>query len=663
VRLDRGHELGLAVSTTAAYLTVLLGGALPAPAWLVALAPLLASALKVRGRTAPPISGIVIGFAALSVGVATLVTRGTGGAVIGGTYAVMGLLAARLLSRSTYAHDVQALLLALVIVLAGAALNPSISYAATFLVFAIAAVFTLTTRQLLESARRTFGDGPRLESLRGRTDVLTPRFLGVMFSITIVVLVATAAVFAAFPRVGFGSLSALHRPGGAIPDDVTLSSGAVRVLGEGKVVARLRGVGRAAFDRGLYLRGPVYDVLTESGFAKAPFAPAGWAPISMGPEREVYEVELQPIAAEVLFGLGDVWSLRSKRGGRGNPNLRLGLAGQDGRGVMRAAEPLTSALTYEVSGTVAEVGFLHADTRDALAEADDDYRAHFLLLPEGLDPRVQGLADRLTADAKTPHEKSARLRAHLTAFTYTLDDKPSTGAPPLVDFLFEHQTGHCEFFATAYAILLRASGIPARVVGGFAGGAWDNEGRVIVFTGGNAHVWVEWLDPDRGWVLEDATPPAARRGSELEGAGALLERLLRFWDDQVVDYAFADQQNALRTFGGLLRGMGPVWIVLGALIGLVVVVMLLRRLRLRRRAPARHPLALALDRYVSRRRGAAPAPAETLREAAATLTSEDDRVIVEQALALYERDRFGDGVPPARVRAAARALDQAAARR
>src|SRR5690606_15309264 len=112
---------------------------------------------------------------------------------------------------------------------------------------------------------------------------------------------------------------------------------------------------------------------------------------------------------------------------------------------------------------------------------------------------------------------------------------------PLASFLLEDRRGHCEYFASAFALLLRANGIAARVIGGYQGGAYDASDDVIVFTGGNAHAWVEWFLPGAGWIVDDPTPLASAARMELRGLSAFFERLQRFWDDRVLDYALSDQ--------------------------------------------------------------------------------------------------------------------------
>ena len=325
--LRRGHELGIAVATTAAYLAVLLGGAMPPLAWLCALAPWVGLlALLIRGGRSRVV-GLVVGVAALAGGALTVVNLGTEATLLAATYSAMGLLAARLLSRTTARHDVQTLLLSLVVVLAGSSLNFNISYAFTFVAFVIAAVFSLSTRQLLESAERTYGDGARFQRLEARTDVLTWRFLTVTLLVTLVVLASTAVVFAVFPRVGFNSLSFLNQGRDRLPGEVGLSNGAVRVLGDSEVAARVYAIPRAQYERGLYLRGVIYDRVDEEGFTRFDVVPRGPGALAAAGATQRYEIAQQPFGGSRLLTLGPVLDAIGVRGGTENANRRIRVPG------------------------------------------------------------------------------------------------------------------------------------------------------------------------------------------------------------------------------------------------------------------------------------------------------------------------------------------------
>lgn len=134
----------------------------------------------------------------------------------------------------------------------------------------------------------------------------------------------------------------------------------------------------------------------------------------------------------------------------------------------------------------------------------DEYRNHRLIdrhqakpdfrdtqLPSNLDPRVAQLAKQLTQNAKTDWQKASILEQHLRQnYQYTLSTLWNQNNVPLSDFLFGKKTGHCEYFATAMAMMLRTQGIPARMVHGFVAEDFNPITGYYEVKGTNGHAWV-----------------------------------------------------------------------------------------------------------------------------------------------------------------------------
>src|SRR5208282_2046059 len=133
------------------------------------------------------------------------------------------------------------------------------------------------------------------------------------------------------------------------------------------------------------------------------------------------------------------------------------------------------------------------------------------------------------------------------------------GQPQPVDhFLFESKRGHCEFFSTAMALMLRTVGIPSRNVTGFVGGTYNRFGRYYAVRQGDAHSWVEAYldDPTRpGWQTFDPTPTSGAQPLE-DTTGAwvylrdLVEALSQRWNRYVVGY---DLRTQVRLFEDMAR--------------------------------------------------------------------------------------------------------------
>ena len=155
--------------------------------------------------------------------------------------------------------------------------------------------------------------------------------------------------------------------------------------------------------------------------------------------------------------------------------------------------------------------------------------------------------------------------ARLTFNTLT---PPPLGRNAVDDFLFETKAGYCEHFSSAFAVLMRAAGIPTRVVLGYQGGYWNETGAYMVVRQSDAHAWNEvWLE-NRGWVRMD--PTAAVRPDRVElgssaahGGGYGREWMLalrnrwdlvnRLWTQMVVQFDELTQRGLLRSVGGTIR--------------------------------------------------------------------------------------------------------------
>ncbi|MEO1336326.1 MAG: transglutaminase-like domain-containing protein, partial [Myxococcota bacterium] len=167
-------------------------------------------------------------------------------------------------------------------------------------------------------------------------------------------------------------------------------------------------------------------------------------------------------------------------------------------------------------------------------------RQRWLSLPQGLDPRIEMLGNRLTATATTSADKIDAVLSHFDSnYAYSLDPIPGNSPDPLARFLFEARQGHCELYAGAVAVLLRVAGVPARVVTGYYGGWWNSPGQALEFTEQDAHAWVEAFDPTRGWIWVDATPPslrARRRGKALGWLRDIYDTLEAMWFNNIIDF-------------------------------------------------------------------------------------------------------------------------------
>ncbi|MEO6104376.1 MAG: DUF3488 and transglutaminase-like domain-containing protein [Pseudoxanthomonas sp.] len=202
------------------------------------------------------------------------------------------------------------------------------------------------------------------------------------------------------------------------------------------------------------------------------------------------------------------------------------------------------------------------------AQLSDPLRRRALALPAGYNPRTVALASQWRREAGNDDDAIVRRAMDWIHrdFGYTLET-PLPGRDGVDEFLFDEKEGFCQHFSSAFVVLMRAAGIPARVVTGYAGGVRNPIGDYWVVRKMDAHAWAEvWL-PQRGWVRTDPTAAVApeRIYDTLEdriGAGAAsgaLAQLARFgdvsdwmrrgWNNWVLGFNAERQQRLLQSFG------------------------------------------------------------------------------------------------------------------
>jgi transglutaminase-like putative cysteine protease len=738
--LQLAHELGLLICVASAMLSVLLGGELPL-LWALLLCAPAATVLRLRGLQTPAWAGTALAVATFCFGGWMLWHQGAAAATPAATTALMGITAARLLTRRTPTDDLQALVLSLLLIFAGTVLHQRLTFGLMLGLWGLGVTWALLTRQLVagavREAERSPGPAQRavvLRRLLARRDVTTPGFFVVMVCVALGILVLAAGAFVIFPRVGLGTLQRLHSDLPRLPSSVDLAGVPRASFAGSGSVARLRGLTYADYLRGLYLRAAVFDTYAPTGGFTSSGTLLQVRPhlLALRPQGEVrtYDIFLEPVTEQSLLALGPVQHAAVLTGGDANPSLRTHLVGLGPAGELLPMAPLTGPIRYQVEGMLAtppRPGTVGAARLRKLYEAgsgrtaagrpsadggsedrpsaggspvvrasadetpadetpvneipvdktsvdgpnmnspsEEQGRAfseHFLALPTRLDPRITALAQRLTAGLPNRAAQVQAVRQHLlTHMAYAQNPLNGRRADPLSGFLFEDPRGHCEYFATAFAVLLRAAHIPSRVVGGFAFGTWDPDAQLVLFAGGDAHAWVEWYVPGSGWQVDDATPPGPPL--QLSGWAAVSERLRRLWDDKVVQFGLQEQLELVSQMVGTLRGptslhsAGFVWqrrhtVAVGSLVALGALTLGWRQLRRRGHLGGRtlrpvDGLLQALLNCLHRLSGSPVAAAATLRQAVEAALAQPQKTltppqqaVLRAALQHYELQRFG----------------------
>ncbi len=188
-------------------------------------------------------------------------------------------------------------------------------------------------------------------------------------------------------------------------------------------------------------------------------------------------------------------------------------------------------------------------------------RSIYLQLPH-VDQRVIDLTQSIVGAESSPAAESRTIEKYLrTHYGYTLELPPSEPADPLGFFLLHRKKGHCEYFASAMAVMLRLRGIPSRVVTGFQSGVYNPISGSQLIRASDAHAWVEaWL-PQRGWTTFDPTPPDPNppRVSLWTRMGFYADAAEVFWQDWVLNYNLDRQLQLATTMGQSSRHVGLSW--------------------------------------------------------------------------------------------------------
>ncbi len=183
-------------------------------------------------------------------------------------------------------------------------------------------------------------------------------------------------------------------------------------------------------------------------------------------------------------------------------------------------------------------------------------QAEYLRLPD-LDPRIPSLAAQVTSSARNDFDRAAAIEKHLrTHFSYTLQLPRTRVKDPIANFLFERKQGHCEYFASAMAVMLRTLGIPSRVVNGFRSDEFNDLTSNYVVRAKDAHSWVEAYVPGYGWQTFDPTPAGGSGSPQGWGRLALyVDAMASFWRDWVVSYDSSHQYVLGQTAVGHSRAL------------------------------------------------------------------------------------------------------------
>jgi transglutaminase-like putative cysteine protease len=311
----------------------------------------------------------------------------------------------------------------------------------------------------------------------------------------------------------------------------------------------------------------------------------------------------------------------------------------------------------------------------------------YLQLPV-LDPRIPELARTITSATTSNYGRARAIEAYLQrSLGYTLE-LPGTEADPLANFLFVRKKGHCEYFASAMAVMLRSVGIPSRIVNGFRGSQFNDLNQTYIVRARDAHSWVEAYFPNYGWLAFDPTPslPAGSENNSWARLSLYMDAARELWREWIINYDFSHQvrlstelgnhtsyvQHRVRWWSwkeyrhllGRLQKLQGRDVSHREVVGLVLLAIILiflpfaprawRALQRTRiiRNPRHAPRTAASFWYMRMlklmaRRGINKSPAQTAAEFASAIADPQVRKDVVTFTAHYERARFAESVEDA----------------
>jgi len=641
--IDRTSFLWIAAAVLAALLPVLPGF----PVWFAALLLAIMSlgvGFGLRRRRLPVLLRLLL---TLTTAVAAIFASGFSVSQDAGAALLAAMLASKLLETGSVRDGRSACSFSLFAVMAGFLRDQG---PWTLLLALAASLLILTALNRLA----------RVE-LPGTAPPATPpaRALGASVRLLAISLPFAAVCFFLFPRFPeplWGSPGPGERARTGLSNEMSPGD-IVEMLLDDSPALRVTFEGEAPPRNAMYWRGPVLSDFDGRRWSR-------WSGDGQGPESVLetqapvlfHEVMQEPTSYRYLIGL-DVPAV-APEGARIGPDRTV-----------HAARPSRSVRQFRIGSAV----------RYRLEpELSGFARQRLLNLPERYNPQTAQMMAQWKAEDARPEALIQRaLMLFNESFVYSLTPPP-LARDSVDDFLFATREGYCEHFASAFAVMMRNAGIPARVITGYQGGVFNRIGDYWLVRNSDAHAWTEvWLD-GRGWVRVDPTAAVAPERIQTGLAGIIpppgalsrfgeplwdaLDALRRGWNFVIVDFNATRQRELLRRLGLDMDD----WRQLGvALIAAIALALALSFAMLWRSGPASasDPLLAAWQR-LCRRLGAVgigKRPMETPDDfiARAIAALPEDAARLRSLSSRYVAQRYaGASLDAAEVRALIRELKQ-----
>lgn len=466
---------------------------------------------------------------------------------------ILSLSAIKLLQKKSDRDWIFLYLMSFFEVLLAAGLSISLTYLGSFVLYFLVMVCTVIAFEMRKTGNdvsRKIGGGGPAGGAMGRISGVRKLPAATAVLVFFIILLA-APLFFLLPRVGGAGL-------GSFPNSLSTQTGfsdTVKLGGIGRlqqndaVVMRVKIEGEVAPDGDLYFRGTALDTFDNRSWSRAgsvqkePFVAGDKDLIQLDfatgkQSLLVQTIYLEPLDTPILFSVPKTVAVQ------GNFPVLY----KDRYGAI-TFQPANDRTSYKV---LSDVALPSAERLRADNQAYGIESADYLQLPQQFDQRISDLASTVSGSARSRYDKALAVESYLKrSYGYTLEMK-SGGPEPVADFLFNVKEGHCEYFASAMAVMLRTQGVATRIVNGFLEGEYNETAGMYVVRQRHAHAWVEVFFPKENvWVPFDPTPASSETGGTniglLSKAGKYLEALDALWIQYFVAFDNQGQRSLART--------------------------------------------------------------------------------------------------------------------
>ncbi len=622
----------------------------------------------------------------------------SGSYVSASIHLVLFSLVVKLFSVQRERDHIYLAVLAFLSVLAASVLTVDTLFLGSFFIFILLAVNTFVSMEVRRSLKQATHSGEPAVQSRGERQF--PISLSAFCAIMVVGIIAfSAGIFFIIPRfsagylnnfssrselvTGFGDQVKLGEIGRIKQSDNVIMH--VHVENNGGQELKWRGVALTVFDGKTWknLANEQQILTSYAGRFSLRVEQSNRGNLPLPPyDRDSfrlirYRVTMEPIGTNVLF----------------LPAFPIELNGRFRTIVMDETGSLQNGDQNRLTEGYEAVSQMSSEPVSVLRSRSGKYPPYIeqmYLQTPSLDPRVRELALQVTRDAHSDFDKAILIEQHLREhYGYTLNMGTIAPVDPIAYFLFDRKQGHCEYFASTMAILLRSIGVPSRVVNGFRGGEYNDLTGQYIIRARDAHSWVEVYLPAVGWTSFDPTPPdPGAPVTTFSRVRLYLDAAQEFWREWVINYDFSHQRDLTVTtvtktqrtaydfrrwwrtkYNTLIeraerlngqignnprRSILTVVLVLGAgilLVNLRTIIRIARQGWIAKRPSAAPQIAASIWyarmlKYVARK-GYPKQDTQTPAEFIETISEVSLRDSVSKFTSRYERARFGQSVPDA----------------